>query len=284
MLVPLVAAASLFFFIFLPNVGLLDYYLGRRCTAPNWLGDSDVALWSIMASRCGRTPATTCCSSSPACRPCPTTPSRRRIIDGANAWQRLRYVILPALKPTIAFVAVIALLKVVTQVDHVIVLTKGGPSNSTNLLLFYIYQPALENYDIGKASAATLLIAGGADRHPARLAPDRWRVGGRGMTPIDCAAAARRPAGHAPRDLRRSSASLLVLARVLPVADAVPVDAGRLVPARRPAGSTDMAVAAARACMPTPGEFPRRLRDRRFPASTTSTPRSSCSGILPCSS
>src|SRR5471030_3086215 len=48
-MVPLVAAASLFFFIFLPGVGLLDYYLGKiGITGPNWLGDSDLALWSVI--------------------------------------------------------------------------------------------------------------------------------------------------------------------------------------------------------------------------------------------
>ncbi len=67
------------------------------------------------------------------------------------------YITLPYLKPTLSFVGVIALLNVVTQVDHVFVLTKGGPSDSTNLLLFYIYQQAVESYDIGKASAATLI-------------------------------------------------------------------------------------------------------------------------------
>ena len=45
----------------------------------------------------------------------------------------------------------------VTQVDHIFVLTKGGPSDSTNLLLFYVYQEAVERYDIGKASAATVI-------------------------------------------------------------------------------------------------------------------------------
>jgi sn-glycerol 3-phosphate transport system permease protein len=79
------------------------------------------------------------------------------ILDGANAWQRLRYVTLPALKPTFAFVSVIALINVVTQVDHIFVLTKGGPADSTNLLLFYVYQQAVERYDIGKASAATVV-------------------------------------------------------------------------------------------------------------------------------
>jgi len=46
---------------------------------------------------------------------------------------------------------------VVTQVDHIFVLTKGGPSDSTNLILFYVYQEAVERYDIGKASAATVV-------------------------------------------------------------------------------------------------------------------------------
>ena len=57
----------------------------------------------------------------------------------------------------IAFVLVIALLNVVTQVDHIFVLTKGGPSDSTNLLLFYVYQQAVERYDLGKAAAATIV-------------------------------------------------------------------------------------------------------------------------------
>ena len=78
-------------------------------------------------------------------------------IDGCNAWQRLRYVIVPLLAPTTAFVLVIALINVLTQVDHVIVLTKGGPSNSTKLVLYYIYEQAHENFAYGKAAAASLL-------------------------------------------------------------------------------------------------------------------------------
>jgi len=46
---------------------------------------------------------------------------------------------------------------VLTSVDHVVVLTRGGPSNATNLLLYYIFQTAHENFDYGKAAAATLM-------------------------------------------------------------------------------------------------------------------------------
>ncbi len=48
-----------------------------------------------------------------------------------------------------------------TSVDHVVLLTSGGPSDSTNLLLFYIYQQAHENYDIGLAAAATVVTVAG---------------------------------------------------------------------------------------------------------------------------
>src|SRR5439155_24040192 len=48
-MVPLVAAASLFFFIFLPGVGLFDYYLAKLgMRGFNWLGAPDVALWSLI--------------------------------------------------------------------------------------------------------------------------------------------------------------------------------------------------------------------------------------------
>ena len=60
----------------------------------------------------------------------------------------------------IGFVLVIGLTNVVTQVDHVFVLTKGGPADATNLLLFYVYQQAVENYEPGRAAAGSLAMLG----------------------------------------------------------------------------------------------------------------------------
>jgi sn-glycerol 3-phosphate transport system permease protein len=157
-LVPLVAAASLFFFIFLPNVGLLDYHLGRLgLSGPNWLGDSDVALWSIIGLSVWKNAGYYMLFYIAGLQNIPGDTIEAAMIDGANALQRLWYVILPALAPTTAFVVVIALINVLTNVDHVVVLTKGGPSNATNLLLFYIFQEAHENFDYGKAAAATVI-------------------------------------------------------------------------------------------------------------------------------
>ena len=157
-LVPLVAAASLFFFIFLPGIGLLDYYLAKiGINGPNWLGDSDIALWSVIGLTVWKNAGYYMLFYIAGLQNIPRDTIEAALIDGANAWQRLRYVILPALVPTTSFVLVIALINLLTSVDHVIVLTRGGPSNATNLLLYYIFQAAHENFEIGKAAAATLL-------------------------------------------------------------------------------------------------------------------------------
>jgi sn-glycerol 3-phosphate transport system permease protein len=157
-LVPLVAAASLFFFIFLPGVGLLDHYLGRLgLGGPNWIGDSDVALWSIIGLTVWKNAGYYMLFYIAGLQNVPRDHIEAATVDGANGLQRLWYVILPALRPTTAFVVTIALIHMLTSVDHVVVLTRGGPSNATNLLLFYIFQEAHENFDAGKAAAATVI-------------------------------------------------------------------------------------------------------------------------------
>jgi sn-glycerol 3-phosphate transport system permease protein len=157
-LIPMVAASALFLFIFLPNVGLLDHYIGRLFPVlPNWLGDPDIALAAIMVITVWKNAGYYMLFFLAGLQAVPGDVMEAAHLDGAGPFQRLRYIILPELRPTFLFVTVIALLQAVTQVDHVFVMTKGGPSNATNLLLFYIYEQAVEHYDVGKASAATLL-------------------------------------------------------------------------------------------------------------------------------
>ena len=157
-LIPMVAASALFLFIFLPDVGLLDHYIGRLLPVlPNWLGDPDIALASIMVITVWKNAGYYMLFFLAGLQSVPEDATEAAYLDGAGPWQRFRHIILPELRPTFLFVIVIAGLNAVTQVDHVFVMTKGGPANSTNLVLFYIYEQAVEHYDVGKASAATLL-------------------------------------------------------------------------------------------------------------------------------
>ncbi len=161
LLIPLVAAASLFIFIFLPGGGLLDHYLARLGFAENnWLGDPSLALGSIIAITVWKNTGYYMLFFLAGLAGIPQDLLDAAKIDGANAVQRFFRVTLPLLGPTLAFVLVIAVLNVLTQVDHVIVMTQGGPSGATSLLLYYIYQQAHQNYDIGLASAATVVSVG----------------------------------------------------------------------------------------------------------------------------
>jgi sn-glycerol 3-phosphate transport system permease protein len=157
-LIPLVAAAALFSFVFMPGIGLLDYYLaalGVRAT--NWVGDPDIALYALMALTVWKNAGYYMLFYLAGLQAIPDEAHEAATLDGATWWQRLRLVTLPYLRPTTSFVAVIALINALTAVDHVIVLTKGGPNNATKLLLYYIYQNAHEFYDAGKATAATAI-------------------------------------------------------------------------------------------------------------------------------
>jgi sn-glycerol 3-phosphate transport system permease protein len=148
----------LFSFILLPGDGLLDFYLHKLGIGMiNWLGDTDLALGSVIAITVWKNTGYYMLFFLAGLAGVPQDLVDAATIDGAGAWRRLRSIVLPLLGPTFGFVVPIALLNALTQIDHVVTMTQGGPSDATSLLLYYIYQQAAQNYDTGLASAATVI-------------------------------------------------------------------------------------------------------------------------------
>lgn len=81
-------------------------------------------------------------------------------LDGANAWQKFKYVTLPGLSSTVVFVMITTVIFTLRSFEQVYVMTGGGPLNSTNLLVYYIYQEAFGQFDFGYAAAASTLLLG----------------------------------------------------------------------------------------------------------------------------
>lgn len=79
-------------------------------------------------------------------------------LDGANGWQQFRHVTLPGLRPTLVFAAVTTAIFTLRSFEQVYVITGGGPLNSTNLLVYYIYDQAFAQFDFGYAAAAATLL------------------------------------------------------------------------------------------------------------------------------
>lgn len=81
-------------------------------------------------------------------------------LDGANAWQKFWHITLPGLRPTLVFATVTTAIFTLRSFEQVYVVTSGGPLNSTNILVYYIYEQAFSLFDFGYASAAaTVLLA-----------------------------------------------------------------------------------------------------------------------------
>ena len=79
-------------------------------------------------------------------------------IEGASRWYFFRRVTFPLLMPTTLFVLVNATLNSFKLVDHLFILTKGGPDNASNLLLYYIYQVAFSFFDTAYAATLTVVL------------------------------------------------------------------------------------------------------------------------------
>ncbi len=159
MIIPLVSAATLWLFIFMPGLGLLDYYLAKVFGPMNnnYLGMSDSALVAVSVIGIWKFAGYYMLFFLAGLQAVSASAREAALMEGASRRQVFFYVTLPLLRPTIAFVVTIAFIYAITQIDHVAVMTRGGPNNATTVLLYYIQDLANDTHDLGKASAATFL-------------------------------------------------------------------------------------------------------------------------------
>jgi sn-glycerol 3-phosphate transport system permease protein len=159
MIIPLVSAATLWLFIFMPGMGLLDYYLAKVFGPMNnnYLGMSNSALIALSVIGVWKFAGYYMLFFLAGLQSIPASAREAALMEGASRPQVFFYITLPLLRPTISFVVTIALIYSITQIDHVAVMTQGGPNNATTVLLYYIQSLANDTHDLGKASAATFL-------------------------------------------------------------------------------------------------------------------------------
>ena len=88
----------------------------------------------------------------------PTDVYEAAALDGANGWQSLWRITFPLLRRTTVFISTIAFIDAFRTVDHIFVLTSGGPSRASTVLLYYLWQLRFENQNIGLSAALTVLF------------------------------------------------------------------------------------------------------------------------------
>jgi len=79
-------------------------------------------------------------------------------IDGANAWQKFRYVTLPMLTPATFFVSIMLIIASFKVFDLILVMTNGGPGRATNVLVIHTYNTAFREFRFGYSSAIAMVL------------------------------------------------------------------------------------------------------------------------------
>ncbi len=156
---PTVAAATIALWILNSNYGLANYLLGLVGHAPvAWLTDSSVALWSVAGVGVWKTFGYFLLVYLAALQAIPPSVLDAARLDGSRPWDRFWSITWPLLRPTTWFVTVIALILSFQAFDFINIMTQGGPSNATNVLVFYIYQNGFQYFRLGFAAAIAVVM------------------------------------------------------------------------------------------------------------------------------
>jgi sn-glycerol 3-phosphate transport system permease protein len=159
-ILPLVSAATIWMFLFTPDYGLFNStirFLGYS-GPENWTANPNLALVSVMIVAFWKNAGFYMIFYLAGLQNLPTSVFEVARMEGAGPIRIAVSITLPLLKRTSLFVSTIAFITAFQAVDHIFVLTGGGPSDKSSILLFYMWQERFEQLDVGRASALTVIL------------------------------------------------------------------------------------------------------------------------------
>ena len=158
-MLPMIAVANIWLFFFTPDYGLFDDFarlIGLGCH--NWLGDPATALPAMIIVAVWKEAGFFMIFYLAALQAMPPDLRAAASVEGSSRWDFFRRVTWPLLMPTTLFVLVNAVINGFRLVDHIVVMTRGGPDNATTLLLYYVYELGFRFWDTSMAATLTVVL------------------------------------------------------------------------------------------------------------------------------
>ena len=152
---PMIVIGVVWEWIFDPNIGLLNHVLHLHI---NWLYDTHFAMPALIIVSVWKLIGYNMVIFLSSLAGISQSMFEAAKIDGANELQTFKNVTVPLLSPTIFFVVIITAISSFQVFDLIYLMTQGGPLNSTNVLVYAIYQNAFEYFNVGKASAIAYVL------------------------------------------------------------------------------------------------------------------------------
>lgn len=157
--VPTVVVALVWRFMLDPRGGVVNAGLARfGLPEPSWFTDARYAMLGVILASIWQQAGFVMVIYLAGLQGIPRLLYDAAAVDGATAAQRFRDVTLPLLAPTTLFVLVVGMINGFKVFDHVYVMTGGGPANGTTTVVQYLYVQAFEFFDVGRGTAAAIVL------------------------------------------------------------------------------------------------------------------------------
>lgn len=153
-----VAVSLMWIWLLQPDTGIVNTLLGYAgIQGPKWFWDPDWALISVAMMSIWRVGGSAIIYLA-GLQNIPVQLYEAAQVDGANAWRRFWRITLPLLTPTIFFQLIIEMIDSFKIFTEAFVITQGGPLKATYFFLYYFYEEAFQNFNMGYASALALFL------------------------------------------------------------------------------------------------------------------------------
>ncbi len=156
----LVVVATIFQLIYSRTGGLLNNNILKLLNLPpvDWLGNSKLALWSIVGLRVWRNTGYYSIFIIAGLQNIPQNLYEAAMVDGATRWGCIKKITLPLLRPMILYVIVVSSIWAFQLFDEPWVLTKGGPANATLTMAMILYKNSFKYYKLGYGAAISYIL------------------------------------------------------------------------------------------------------------------------------
>ncbi|WP_413712118.1 carbohydrate ABC transporter permease [Rhizobium sp. Rhizsp82] len=154
-----VAIALVWTMMFHPQLGVLNYLLSLVGIGPQeWIYNQTSVIPSLVLVETWQWTPLIMLIVLGGLAAVPREPFESAEIDGANAWQKFRYLTLPMIAPFLMIGVIIRSIDAVKSFDIIYAMTQGGPGTASETINIYLYNTAFSYYDIGYASAMAVIF------------------------------------------------------------------------------------------------------------------------------
>jgi multiple sugar transport system permease protein len=163
--IPSVVSANLWRWILQTDAGILDQTLrawGLPAVALNWLGNPMTALPAVMVAYSWAGFPFIMLLILAGLQGVPEELYEAAKVDGANPWQLFRFITVPAVRGVLVIALILETVSAINSFDTLMVMTGGGPANATQIWSIAIYRTGFADFNLGGASALSVLMFIGA--------------------------------------------------------------------------------------------------------------------------